>query len=75
MGGAAVQGVEAVHQAVGARVVAGLLGKQQALFNAFGSAEKTMHINPGKHVGIPAFEAADWEAFYLRHLGRAADAP
>ncbi len=45
-----------------------------ALFNQFGSAEKTMHINPGKHVGIPAFEGADWEAFYTRHLGVAADA-
>ncbi|MFO1014527.1 MAG: dienelactone hydrolase family protein [Caulobacteraceae bacterium] len=45
-----------------------------ALFNQFGSPEKTMHINPGKHVGIPQFEGADWEAFYLRHLGVAADA-
>lgn len=42
-----------------------------ALFNQFGSAEKTMHINPGKHTGIPAFEATDWAAFYLRHLGTA----
>ena len=46
-----------------------------ALFDAFASKEKTMHINPGRHVGIPQFEAADWEAFYVRHLGRAADAP
>ena len=45
-----------------------------ALFNAFGSAEKTMHANPGGHMGIPPFEAASWERFYVRHLGTA-DAP
>jgi pimeloyl-ACP methyl ester carboxylesterase len=45
-----------------------------ALFNAFGSAEKTMHINPGGHMDIPPFEGASWERFYLRHLGTA-DAP
>lgn len=39
-----------------------------ALFNAFGSKEKTMHINPGAHVEIPTFESDAWEAFYLRHL-------
>jgi pimeloyl-ACP methyl ester carboxylesterase len=41
------------------------------LFNAFGSKEKTMHINPGGHMDIPNFEAGDWEAFYQRHLGTA----
>jgi hypothetical protein len=45
-----------------------------ALFNAFGSTEKTMHINPGGHMDIPNFESGDWESFYLRHLGVAADA-
>ena len=40
-----------------------------ALFDAFGSKEKTMHINPGGHVGIPAHERAAFEAFFLRHLG------
>jgi dienelactone hydrolase len=40
-----------------------------ALFNAFGSAEKTMHINPGGHMDIPAFETASWDRFFLRHLG------
>ncbi len=45
-----------------------------ALFNAFGSTEKTMHINPGGHMDIPNFEAGDWEAFWRRHLGTA-DAP
>jgi hypothetical protein len=44
-----------------------------ALFNAFGSTEKTMHINPGGHMDIPNFERTDWEAFYTRHLGLAAD--
>lgn len=40
-----------------------------ALFNAFGSREKTMHINPGGHVEIPKFEGASWQAFFVRHLG------
>ncbi|HTX48255.1 MAG TPA: hypothetical protein VME40_02585 [Caulobacteraceae bacterium] len=43
-----------------------------ALFNAFGSAEKTMHINPGGHMDIPNFEGASWERFFARHLGRVA---
>ncbi|HEY3800392.1 MAG TPA: hypothetical protein VGL58_18735 [Caulobacteraceae bacterium] len=42
-----------------------------ALFNAFGSAEKTMHINPGGHMGIPNFETPSWERFFVRHLGTA----
>jgi dienelactone hydrolase len=40
-----------------------------ALFNAFGAKEKTMHINPGRHVEIPPFEAPTWEDFFKRHLG------
>jgi pimeloyl-ACP methyl ester carboxylesterase len=44
------------------------------LFDAFGSSEKTMHINPGGHMGIPEFEGASWERFFVRHLGTA-DAP
>lgn len=39
-----------------------------ALFEAFGSKEKTMHINPGGHLDIPDWESVAWEAFYLRHL-------
>jgi hypothetical protein len=39
-----------------------------ALFDAFGSQQKTMHINPGGHVAIPPFEAASWERFFTRHL-------
>jgi dienelactone hydrolase len=40
-----------------------------ALYDAFGSTEKSMHINPGPHMGIPPFEREHWELFYLRHLG------
>ena len=39
-----------------------------ALWDAFGSEEKTMHINPGPHVGIPIFERDAALAFYKRHL-------
>ena len=44
-----------------------------ALFNAFGSKQKTMHINPGAHVDIPNFEGASWERFFVRHLGTAGE--
>lgn len=39
-----------------------------ALFEAFGAREKSMHINPGGHLEIPAAEAESWESFYQRHL-------
>jgi hypothetical protein len=39
-----------------------------ALWKAFGSTEKTMHINPGPHVGIPVFERDSSLAFFVRHL-------
>jgi len=43
-----------------------------ALYDAFGSKEKTMHINPGRHVEVPlGNELVYWEAFYVRHLGSA----
>jgi len=42
-----------------------------ALFHAIGSSEKTMHINPGGHTGIPLFERDSYELFFERHLGRA----
>lgn len=45
-----------------------------ALFNAFGSAEKTMHINPGGHMEIPVFEGDSWERFFQRHLSERAKA-
>ncbi len=45
-----------------------------ALFDAFGSKEKSMHINPGGHLDIPRFEGASWERFFARHLGGTAPA-
>lgn len=39
-----------------------------ALFDAFGSQEKSMHINPGGHIEIPADEDASWDHFFARHL-------
>ena len=41
------------------------------LFTTFGSEVKTMHINPGPHVGIPLFERDASEAFFVRHAGSA----
>lgn len=38
------------------------------LFNAFGSLDKSMHINPGGHGEIPATEAESWDDFFQRHL-------
>ena len=40
-----------------------------ALFDAFASAEKTLHANPGKHGEIPAFEEDSTLRFFARHLG------
>ena len=42
-----------------------------ALWEAFGSKEKTMHVNPGPHVGIPIFERDSSLAFFVRHLAEA----
>jgi dienelactone hydrolase len=39
-----------------------------ALFDALGSAEKTLHANPGGHADIPAFEHESALAFLARHL-------
>jgi cephalosporin-C deacetylase-like acetyl esterase len=39
-----------------------------ALFNAFASVEKSMHINPGGHMDIPDFEGDSWMHFFQRHL-------
>jgi hypothetical protein len=39
-----------------------------ALFNAFGSSDKSMHINLGGHTDIPATEIESWDAFFQRHL-------
>ena len=40
-----------------------------ALFDAFASAEKTLHANPGRHGEVPAFELDSTERFFARHLG------
>jgi dienelactone hydrolase len=39
-----------------------------ALFDAFASAEKTLHANPGKHGEVPAFELDSTLRFFDRHL-------
>lgn len=38
------------------------------LFDAFGSTEKTLHANPGGHLGTPRFELEDTCRFLDRHL-------
>ncbi|MGP3690323.1 alpha/beta hydrolase [Streptomyces sp. IBSNAI002] len=38
------------------------------LFDAFGSAEKTLHANPGGHTGTPWFQVEDRNRFLDRHL-------
>lgn len=40
-----------------------------ALFDALGSAEKTLHANNGKHGDVPAFELDSTLRFFARHLG------
>jgi dienelactone hydrolase len=40
-----------------------------ALWDALGSADKAMHVNPGPHQGVPRHERDDALAFYRRHLG------
>ncbi|MES2072629.1 MAG: alpha/beta fold hydrolase [Pseudomonadota bacterium] len=52
-----------------------------ALFDAIGSAEKTLHANrtpqansgghPGGHGVVPLFERSGWIQFFIRHLGKA----
>jgi dienelactone hydrolase len=39
-----------------------------ALFDAFGSGEKTLHANPGGHASVPAFELDSSQRFFMRHL-------
>ena len=39
------------------------------LFDALGSAEKTLHANPGGHFRIPSFEIDSSIRFFARHLG------
>lgn len=39
-----------------------------ALWDALGSTEKTLHVNPGRHVQVPTFERGASVAFFRRHL-------
>jgi fermentation-respiration switch protein FrsA (DUF1100 family) len=39
-----------------------------ALFDAFGSAEKSLHANDGPHAGVPRFEVDSAVRFFARHL-------
>jgi pimeloyl-ACP methyl ester carboxylesterase len=43
-----------------------------ALFDAFASAQKTLHANPGTHLQVPRFELDCSARFFLRHLSPAA---
>lgn len=42
------------------------------LFDAFGSAEKTLQANMGGHTGVPPFAGDDAARFFARHLSRPA---
>lgn len=39
-----------------------------ALFDAFGSAEKSLHANAGGHMDVPRFEVDSSARFFARHL-------
>jgi hypothetical protein len=38
------------------------------LFDTFGSKEKTLHANLGRHFGTPWFEREDRDRLFGRHL-------
>ncbi|EPD63126.1 alpha/beta hydrolase [Streptomyces sp. HGB0020] len=40
-----------------------------ALFDAFASREKSLHVNAGRHKELPRFEADSAVRFFARHLG------
>ena len=44
-----------------------------ALFDAFASAEKTVHADAGRHEELPRFEADSAVRFFARHLRAAQD--
>ncbi len=46
-----------------------------ALFAAIGSSEKRLHVNPGGHAHVPAFERESAEHFLVDHLGDREVAP
>jgi len=39
-----------------------------ALYDAFASTEKSLHVNAGKHMDLPRFEATSAVRFFERHL-------
>lgn len=39
-----------------------------ALYDAFAATEKSLHVNPGRHMDLPVFERGSAEQFLLRHL-------
>ena len=39
-----------------------------AVFDALGSAEKTLHANSGQHMDLPRFETDSALRFFARHL-------
>lgn len=47
-----------------------LIAREAALtlYDAFASAEKTLHANPGRHTEVPGFELDDSARFLARHL-------
>lgn len=46
-----------------------------ALFDAFASVEKTLHVNAGRHKELPRFEADSGARFFARHLRRTVMSP
>jgi dienelactone hydrolase len=44
------------------------------LFGLFGSDDKALHANPGRHVEVPLAERDAAEAFFAKHLGATAPA-
>ena len=51
--------------------VAWLRAQCLALFDALGSADKTLHANPGRHGDLPSSETGSSLRFFARHLGSA----
>ncbi|MDC2955056.1 alpha/beta hydrolase [Streptomyces gilvifuscus] len=46
-----------------------------ALFDAFASKEKSLHVNAGRHKELPRFEADSAVRFFARHLVRTVTVP
>jgi hypothetical protein len=46
-----------------------------ALFDAFASKEKSLHVNSGTHKELPRFEADSAVRFFVRHLVRDVPTP